>query len=290
MSAGQTLPTALVCPGQGSQTDDMRETVERERPDLLDAVLREVGEDPFARVAAGTHYAQPAIYCASVAALERLGPLEPDFYAGHSLGEFAALVAAGSLDWADGLRLVTLRGRLTHESGTLGGGGGMVAVLSGGREAAGPIAERHGLTVANDNAPEQVVLSGGHAELDAALAEATAQGLRAMKLPVGGAFHSPHMAAAVPEFERALGAVDFARPAAPVYSGTTAEPFDDVRKRLAEGLTRPVRWREVVLALHARGVRRFVEAGPGRVLTGLVRRTARDVEALPLAKLEAARV
>lgn len=290
MSAEQTPPTALVFPGQGSQTDDMRETVERERPDLLELALQEVGADPFARVGAGTHYAQPAIYCASVASLGRLGHLDPAFFAGHSLGELAALVAAGSLHWADGLRLVVLRGRLMHESGAGQGGGGMLAVLSGGRDAAGPIAERHGLTVANDNAPEQVVLSGGHEQLDAALLEAKAAGLRAMKLPVSGAFHSPHMAAAVPEFARALAGVEFAPPRAPVYSGATAEPFDDVRLRLAEGLTRPVRWREVVLALHGRGVRRFVEAEPGKVLSGLVRRTVSGVEAMPAARLEGVRV
>ena len=103
-------------------------------------------------------------------------------------------------------------------------------------------------------------------------------GLRAMELPVSGAFHSPMMAAAVPEFEAALARVEVSPPRTPVLSAVTAEPFDDVRARLAQALTRPVRWRETMLALHDLGADRFVEVGPGRVLTGLAKRTLQDVE------------
>jgi malonyl CoA-acyl carrier protein transacylase len=99
-----------------------------------------------------------------------------------------------------------------------------------------------------------------------------------MELPVTGAFHSPMMASAVPEFRAALQSVEIADPRIPVLSAVTAEPFDDVRRRLVEALTSPVRWRETLLALHRLGAERFVEVGPGRVLTGLAKRTLRDVE------------
>jgi malonyl CoA-acyl carrier protein transacylase len=282
--------TAVLFPGQGSQTDDMREHVERLRPDLLELAEAELGADPFARVAEGTHFAQPAIYCASLAGWARVAEdLEPDYAAGHSLGEVAALVAAEALDAADGLRLVIVRGRLMQEAGERTAGGGMLAILSGAQAAAGPLAERHGLVVANDNAPEQVVLSGDVAAIDGALAEAKGQRLRATKLPVTGAFHSPAMAYARPELEAALACVEWSAPRFPVLSGVTAAPFDDPAARLLDALTSPVRWREVLLALAERGVTRTVETGPGKVLTGLVRRTLADVEAVGVDSLEAAR-
>ncbi len=281
--------TAVLFPGQGSQTDDMRASVERERPELLELVQEALGTDPFARVSDGTHFAQPAIYCASLAGWTAAAGLEPDCAAGHSLGELAALAAAGALSAEDGLRLVILRGRLMQDAGERTEGGGMLAILSGGLDAARPIAERHGVTVANDNAPEQVVLSGGHSALDRALAELREHGLRAMKLPVTGAFHSPAMGYARPEFEAALAEVRFGRPRWPVLSGVTAEPFDDIPRRLSEGLTSPVRFREILLAIRARGVTRYVETGPGKVLSGLVKQTVRGAEAIPAGRLEAAR-
>jgi malonyl CoA-acyl carrier protein transacylase len=122
------------------------------------------------------------------------------------------------------------------------------------------------------------VLSGPRSALPAAEQTARDLGLRAMILPVTGAFHSPMMASAVPEFERALAAVELHPASSTVISAVTAEPFDDVRARLAEALTGPVRWRELLLSMQARGVTRFVEVGPGRVLSGLVKRTLRDVE------------
>jgi malonyl CoA-acyl carrier protein transacylase len=112
---------------------------------------------------------------------------------------------------------------------------------------------------------------------DAAIA-ARALGLRAMDLPVTGAFHSPMMAGAVPEFSAALEQVEVHPARIPVLSAVTTDPFDDVRARLAQALTMPVRWRETMLVLQGRGVERFVEVGPGRVLTGLAKRTLRDVE------------
>jgi malonyl CoA-acyl carrier protein transacylase len=124
----------------------------------------------------------------------------------------------------------------------------------------------------------QVVLSGPRNNLPEAEQAATALGLRAMQLDVTGAFHSPLMASAVPPFEEALRRTHFTAPRIPVMSAATAEPFDDIPLRLAEALVRPVRWRETMLALHRRGVERFVEVGPGKVLTGLVKRTLKDVE------------
>ena len=199
--------------------------------------------------------------------------------AGHSLGELGALVAAGSLSERDGMRLVVIRGRLMQEAGERAGDGGMLALLgAGAAEHAQALADEHGLAVANDNSPQQIVLSGARASLPAAAAAAKDLGLRAMELPVTGAFHSPMMEAAVPEFAAALEQVEVREPRVTVLSAVTALPFDDVRLRLTEGLTRPVRWRETMLELRRRGAERFVEVGPGRVLTGLAKRTLSDVE------------
>jgi [acyl-carrier-protein] S-malonyltransferase len=271
--------TALLFPGQGSQTPEMRETVAAVRPDLLERAVAAVGEDPFARAEHGTQYAQPAIFCASLAGWERLGRPDAEFMAGHSLGEFAALVVAGSLSEQDGLELVALRGRLMYEAGERAGGGGMVALLGrGAADHAGELAQAHGLAVANDNSPQQVVLSGARDALPGVSEAAAELGLRAMDLPVTGAFHSPMMAAAVPEFTAALERVEIKPPSATVVSAVCAKPFDDIRRRLAEALTHPVRWREVVLALRTLGTEEFVEVGPGRVLTGLVKRTLAGLE------------
>ncbi len=271
--------TAILFPGQGSQTDDMRETLNRYRPDLLPAVTEAVGEDPFARVNDGTQFAQPAIFCASLAGWEALGGPTGEFMAGHSLGELAALVAAGSLDERDALELVALRGRLMQEAGVREGDGGMVALLGNGAAEHGhELAEAHGLSVANDNSPQQVVLSGLRSALPDAAAAAGELGLRAMQLDVTGAFHSPMMAAAAPEFAAALQRVEIGPPLVAVISAVTAQPFDDVRARLVEALTSPVRWRETLLALRELGAERFVEVGPGRVLTGLAKRTLQGVE------------
>ncbi len=273
------MSTALLFPGQGSQTPEMRDDVSRIRPDLLELAIEVVGEDPFLRVDDGTAYAQPAIFCASIAGWCALDRPVHEFTAGHSLGELGALVAAGVLSERDGLELVALRGRLMQEAGETNGDGGMIALLGADAAArADEVAVPHGLSVANDNSPQQVVLSGPRGALPAAEQTAKELGLRAMTLPVTGAFHSPMMASAVPEFERALAAVEIRPAVSTAISAVTAEPFDDARVRLLEALTGPVRWREVLLTLHERGVTRFVDVGPGRVLTGLAKRTLKDVE------------
>ena len=139
----------------------MRVSVSEVRPDLLSIVEQIVGEDPFARAEEGTRFAQPAIFCASLAGWEGLGRPDGDMMAGHSLGELAALVAAGCLSERDGLELVALRGKLMQESGERAGDGGMLALLgAGAADHATELADAHGLAVANDNSPQQVVLSG----------------------------------------------------------------------------------------------------------------------------------
>jgi [acyl-carrier-protein] S-malonyltransferase len=281
---------AVLFPGQGSQAQNMREQVERFLPGLLELARSEVGDDFLERADEGTRWAQPAIFCAALAGWEQLrGDSRPAFMAGHSLGELTALVAAEAISPPDGLRLVTERGRLMQRAAERAGDGGMLAVLGDGGPAVAATAARHGLTLANDNAPGQLVLSGDRDLLRAAAADLEELRLKTRMLAVSGAFHSSAMASAEAALRDVLAAVEVREPRVPVFSCVTAEPFDDVRGRLAQSLTRPVRWREVVEALHARGVRRFVETGPGRILTGLVRRTLDGVVAEALRSPEAAR-
>jgi [acyl-carrier-protein] S-malonyltransferase len=264
------MPTAILFPGQGSQDPDMRGLVAAEAPDLLERCLELVGEDPFARVADSTRFAQPAIFCASVAGWRRLRDLAapPAAVAGHSLGEFAALVAAEALDPFDALGLVVLRGRLMADVG----GGSMLALLGASDEDARRIARTHGVVVANENAPGQVVLSGAGGALEAAAAAARAEGHKAMELGVAGAFHSPAMTPAVGPFATVLAHTELRPAAFPVISGLTGREMTDPRRDLADALTHPVRWSAVMQELARRGVDRFVDAGPGRVLAKLVKR------------------
>lgn len=274
---GETSNTALLFPGQGSQEPGMRDAVAAARPDLLDLACELVGGDPFERVDEGTRFAQPAIYCAALAGFERLGQPEAGWAAGHSLGELAALAAAGALDHRDGLRLAVERGALMQTAAERDGGG-MVALL-GERETALELIEAHGLTLANDNAPEQLVASGPSGALQECRKAARAAGLRAIRLPVAGAFHSPAVEPAVAAFREALAGVRFREPRMPVVSCSSAREFSSPRAELADALVRPVHWRQTLRALHERGVRRFVEAGPGDVLAKLVERNLADLEA-----------
>jgi len=273
------MPTAILFPGQGSQTPDMRDRVADVRPDLLDLVTEAVGEDPFPRADEDTRYAQPAILVASLAGYEAMRPeLDDDApvaVAGHSLGELTALAVAQAISERDAIRLAALRGRLMSESGARRGDGAMLAALGGDDDTVVRIAESHDVTIANDNAPGQLVLSGERTALRAAGSDLRENGVRVLELNVSGAFHSPFMADAVPDFADALNATYVRKPRLAVVSCVTAKPVDDVRRRLAEGLTAPVRWREAVLHLHDMGVDRFVDVGPGQVLAKLVKRIAR---------------
>jgi [acyl-carrier-protein] S-malonyltransferase len=283
------MPIALLFPGQGSQTDDMRNVVSEALPELVERAAHEVGVDPFERVGDGTQFAQPALYCASVALWARAGSPRADFIAGHSLGEIGALVAGGGISIDDGLWLSARRGELMQRIADSRPPGGMLALL-GDEAVTRRIAAAHWLTVANDNAPGQLILSGGSEDLDAAVNEAEAQGLKAMRLAVSGAFHTDAMAEGVPEFREALARIDVRPPRVPVFSSVTARPFGDVRAELAQALVRPVRWRDTLFALRDRGADRFVEVGPGKVLKGLVRRTLPEVEASVLGQRQVAHV
>lgn len=284
--------TAVVFPGQGSQVDEMRALVATVRPDLLDAVCELVGSDPFPRVDESTRFAQPAIFCASLAGWDLLqGHVDPVALAGHSLGELTALAAGDAVDAHAALALVVLRGRLMAEAGAASGGGTMLALLGGTPAQAAALAARHGVSVANDNAPGQVVLSGAPEDLAAAASAARADGLRALALDVAGAFHSPQMGAATAPFADALRRVAWRAPRVTVLSCTTAAPFRDPATELADALVRPVQWRRTMEALVALGAGAVVDAGPGQVLAKLARRCAPGIGAASAATLlETARV
>jgi len=140
------------------------------------------------------------------------------------------------------------------------------------RDAIAEVAAEAGVQIANDNAPDQLVLSGAVSALDTAEALLKERGVRGKRLPVAGAFHSPLMEPAVEPFRTAVESIEIGEPRVPVYSCVTAEPFDDVRERLVQAITRPVRWLDVMRALDERGVTDFVETGPGKVLTNLVKK------------------
>ena len=270
------MSTAVLFPGQGSQTPEMRDLVAQRAPELLERVTALVGEDPFARVDESTRFQQPAIFCASIAGWQALaGELQPSAGAGHSLGELAVLAAAEVLSVDDALELVVLRGRLMAEADDRGS---MIALVGADAAEAAEIADAAELTVANDNAPGQIVLAGDKASFDRAEEIAGERGKRAIRLPVAGAFHSPAMAPAVAPFRAALDEVELGEPRFTVFSCASAEPFADVRDELARALIRPVRWRETFTALHEAGATRFVEVGPGQVLARLAKRIVKGTK------------
>jgi [acyl-carrier-protein] S-malonyltransferase len=261
----------------------MRAVVEAHAPDLLELVLSEVDDDPFALADEGTAFAQPAIVCASLAHWERAGRPDATYLAGHSLGELSALAAGGALGPADAVRLAVVRGRLMQEAGSKAPGG-MMALL-GDAEEARAAAAVSGVSVANDNGPTQLVVAGPEAALDDVATEAKERGVRTIRLAVRGAFHSPAIRSAVRPYLAALEEVPFEAPGLPVFSSSTAAPFGAgpaIRDQLAIALVRPVRWRETMLELRGLGVDRFREVGPGKALTGMVRRAFDDVDAAVL--------
>jgi [acyl-carrier-protein] S-malonyltransferase len=267
--------SAILFPGQGVGDASSRDLVAEVRPDLLELATELVGEDPFERIADGTAYAQPAVYCASLSGYEQLGRPSAEYFAGHSLGEVSALAAAGAIDDRDGLRIVVARGRVMEEAARAGEPGAMLAVGSD-RAGAEALAAEHGLILANENSPEQFVLSGPEPGIEAALA-------------VAGAFHTPAMQPGIEPFRAALDEVEFQHPDAPVVSSTTADFFDnDPREGLAASLISPIRWTAVSRRLGDLGVGRFLDVGPGKVLAGLVRRTIDGVEIETLASRERA--
>ncbi len=282
--------TAGLFPGQGSQTPDMRQLVERRAPELLEHCIGLVGEDPFPRVSESTRYAQPAIYCASIAGwlrararLRAAGTLtEPIAFAGHSLGELSALAAAGALEPHAGLELAARRGELMADAAAAGHDQGMLALLGADAAQAAELAAGNGVVVANDNAPGQLVVAGVTEQLQAVQADARAAGMRAIFLDVAGAFHTQAMAAAVEPFREALAAVEFGASAQSVISCASASPFVDPVAELAAAIVRPVRWRETMAALRELGAEAFLDFGPGTVLARLVHRNLPQAQLIDL--------
>jgi len=263
---------ALLFPGQGSHEDQMEEAYAGSS--LLVRGLDLLDYDPFAHLAEGTRYQQPALFLCGVAHWELAGRPGAAAAAGHSLGEYAALVAAGALRFEDALTLVDARASAMATAADRVPGG-MVAVLGGDPADVAALAAELGLVIANDNAPGQLVLAGPREGVDRAQARARELGARARLLAVSGAFHSPLMQPAAANLRSALAATPVHAPAFPVYSNGSAAPFIDIRGELGENLLRCVRWRETMLAMRDAGVEEFVEAGPGRILGGLVKRTLR---------------
>jgi [acyl-carrier-protein] S-malonyltransferase len=226
-----------------------------------------------------TELAQPAIFVASVRGW-READAHFDFYAGHSLGEYSALVAGGALSFTDALEIVRVRGEAMNAASKTAPGS-MVAVLGMGVDAAAEIAERAGVKVANDNAPDQVVLAGPEEGLEKAATLVSDAGARSVLLEVSGPFHTEGVASAADDLRGVLASVDIRQPSVPVISNVTGMPYgspDEIKELLVTQLTHPVRWRESVEFLWAQGARDFVDFGPGKVVAGLASRTTRNLK------------
>ena len=297
---------AYVFPGQGSQAVGMGRTLADGSPAAAavfaaaDAALgsgvSDVAWNGPAEQLDLTENAQPAILATSFAILESLherwaaeglSAPRPAFSAGHSMGQYSALVAAGAITLEDGVRLVRERGRLMQASGE--GRDGAMAALIGLDDARLPElvagASQHGIfVVANRNAPGQVVVSGERPAIEAGAELARSLGAkRAIVLPVSVAAHSPLMAEAAEGMRAALAGIAFADPSVPLLANADARPIETAeacRAELVEHLTAGVDWIRAVEHMTAAGVTTFVEVGPGRVLTGLIKRIAPDAEAI----------
>jgi [acyl-carrier-protein] S-malonyltransferase len=293
---------AFIFPGQGSQSVGMGAALAAASPharEVFQEVDDALGQHLFRLMADGpegdlllTENAQPAIMANAIATLrvlEREGGIrlaeKADFVAGHSLGEYTALCAAGALDLGTTARLLKLRGQAMQAAVPVGEGA-MAALLGAdldkARALAQAAAEGEVCTVANDNDPSQVVISGAKAAIDRAVPLAKEMGIkRAVVLPVSAPFHCPLMQPAADAMAKALADVALTAPLVPLYANVTAAPVADaetIRTLLVEQVTGMVRWRESVLAMQAAGVSDFVELG-GKVLGTMVKRIAPDATA-----------
>ena len=274
--------TAWVFPGQGSQSVDMGQDLAEvcagklaQAKEILGWSVLEACQDE--EKLKSTQYTQPCLYvieCALADLLVEKGH-QPNLVAGHSLGEYSALYAAGVFDFVSGLRLVKRRSELMSQASE----GAMAAIMGFKRdELDAKIAQTEGVVLANDNNPMQVVISGTPAAVETVMNEVKAK--RTVKLKVGGAFHSPLMADAAKEFESVLSEVEFSDAKVPVMSNVDPEPKTDaatLKARLSEQMTGSVRWREISLNLPEHEVGTAVEVGPGKVLTGLIKKTCRGM-------------
>ena len=263
------VPTAVLFPGQGSQTPDMRDLVAQREPELLERCLELVGEDPFARVEESTRFQQPAIFCASIAGWRALD-LEPQFAAGHSLGELAALAAAGVLTVDDALELVVLRGELMAEADA----DRLDARARRRRRGRGRRGRRRRRPHRRQRQRARPGRPRGRPRPTSTpprpRPRSSASARSASRSPARSTppRWSPPCSPSAPRSTTSRSA----RPAFTVFSCASAQPFEDVREELAQALIRPVRWRETFTALHDAGAERFVEAGPGKVLARLAKR------------------
>jgi [acyl-carrier-protein] S-malonyltransferase len=296
---------AFLFPGQGSQVVGMGAALadaSRSAKDVFAEVDEALAQNLFRLMRDGpdeelklTENAQPAIMANSLAVYRTLGvklPEAANFVAGHSLGEYSALCAAGSFDLATTARLLKLRGQAMQEAVPVGEGA-MAALLGADVELARKIAEAAAqgevCTVANDNDPSQVVISGAKAAIDRAIELAKEMGARrAVPLPVSAPFHCPLMQPAAEAMRDALGYVVVEAPAVPIYANVTAQPESDpdtIRNQLVEQVTGIVRWRESVANMFDAGVHEFVEIG-GKVLGSMVKRIAPDAKVTSVVTIE----
>lgn len=234
-----------------------------------------------------TRVTQPAIFLHSIAAVISVGDdFRPDMVAGHSLGEFSALVAAKAISFDDGLKLVSIRAQAMQKA-CEARPGTMAAILGMDDAEVERICRAIATDVvvaANYNSPGQLVISGTVSGIDLACQRLTEAGAkRAIKLPVGGAFHSPLMEPAREELAEAIHATPFERPICPIYQNVTGQKVsnpDIIKANLISQLTAPVRWTQTMLQMIDDGANQFVEIGPGAVLTGLLRKVNRQVAAM----------
>jgi [acyl-carrier-protein] S-malonyltransferase len=296
---------AFIFPGQGSQAVGMGAALagaSRSARDVFDEVDEALNQHLFRLMREGpddelklTENAQPAIMAHSIAVLRTMGvrlPEVADFVAGHSLGEYSALCAAGSFDVATTAKLLKLRGQAMQQAVPVGQGA-MAALLGADLQLAQKIAEAAAqgevCTVANDNDPSQVVISGHKAAIDRAIEMAKDMGAkRAVPLPVSAPFHCPLMQPAAEAMRDALSYVVLGEPAVPVFANVTAQPETDpdtIRNQLVEQVTGMVRWRESVANMVDAGVVEFVEIG-GKVLGAMVKRIAPDVRITSVVTIE----